>query len=169
MIFQFRALSDENDRFLRDYQLMYNATLKDFHDFICGDLSFDGESMASFFIADREWEKQQEFTLMDMAPDESMPDAPRPMDRVRIDEVIGDTGDRLIYTFDAFGDRSLFMEMVGVYKAEEGTEYPHTVLAEGAAPRQFDAGALAGEDSLFDEAMDEFCGFEGDDSYQDDF
>lgn len=168
MIYQFRALSDENDRFARDYQLMYDATLRDFHNFICADLGFDPESMASFFLSDRGWEKLREFTLFDMGGDFG-DEAPLTMDGVTLHEVIEDNGDRLIYTFDIFGDRSLYMEMTGVYKSEDGAAYPRTILSEGDAPDQFDADAATGADSIFDEAMDEFGGFEGDDSYQDEF
>lgn len=167
MIFQFRALSDENDKFLRDYRLMYNASLLDFHNFMCADLDFDPTAMASFFMSDRQWEKLREFTLADMGADETE-EAPRPMESVTLQEVIGDNGDRLIYTFDFFGDRSLYLEMIGTYQAEEGREYPCTVLAEGPAPYQFDAALTAGEDSIFDDAMSEFGGFEGDDSYDED-
>lgn len=168
MIYQFRALSDENDRFVRDYQLMYNTTLRDFHAFICDDLAFDPESMASFFLSDRHWDKLREFTLFDMG-DDAGEQAPQTMDGVTLHQIMDDNGDRLIYTFDIFGDRSLFMEMTGVYKSDENTEYPYILFAEGDAPGQFDVCAPAGSDSIFDEAMDEFGGFEGDDNYQDDF
>lgn len=168
MIYQFRALSDESDSFARDYQLMYDATLRDFHNHICADLGFDTEAMTSFFLSDRGWDKLREFTLYDMGgePDDQ---APLPMEGVTLHAIIEDNGDRLIYTFDIFGDRSLYMEMTGVYKSEEGIEYPRTLLSEGGAPDQFDAGAAAGNDSIFDEAMGEFGEFEGDDSYQDEF
>ncbi len=167
MIYQFRALSDENDHFARDYQLTHDATLHDFHNHICADLGFDPEAMASFFLSDREWGKLREFTLIDMGADFG-DQAPLTMDGVTLHEVIEDNGDRLIYTFDIFGDRSLYMEMTGVYKPEEGVAYPRTILSEGSAPDQFDVGAAAA-DSIFDEAMDEFGGFEGDDGYQDEF
>ncbi len=169
MIYQFRALSDENDHFARDYQLTHNATLHNFHDHICTDLGFDPEAMTSFFLSDRAWDKLREFTLVDMGGDFG-DEAPLTMAGVTLHEIIENNGDRLIYTFDIFGDRSLYMEMTGVYKSEEGAEYPRTILSEGSAPDQFDAdAATSDDDSIFDEAMDEFGGFEGDDSYQDEF
>ena len=65
MIFRFRMLSDENDRFVRDYEVQYDTTLLDFHRFILSSLEYE-ECMASFFTADDRWEKQREFTCMDM-------------------------------------------------------------------------------------------------------
>ena len=65
MVFRFRMLSDENDRFVRDYEVMYDMTLLDFHNFILSSLEYE-PCMASFFTADDRWEKKREFTLMDM-------------------------------------------------------------------------------------------------------
>jgi hypothetical protein len=170
MIYQFRALSDENDHFARDYQLMYNATLHDFHDHICADLKFDPESMASFFLSDRGWDKLREFTLQEMGDmgGDFGDMTPLTMAGVTLHEIIENNGDRLIYTFDFFGDRSLYMEMTGVYKSDEGVNYPCTILSNGHAPDQFDADAtITDNDSIFDDAMDEFGEFEGDDNYDD--
>ena len=55
MVFRFRMLSDENDRFVRDYEIMYDATLLDFHEFLLEALEYE-PCMASFFTADNRWE-----------------------------------------------------------------------------------------------------------------
>ena len=65
MVFRFRMLSDENDNFVRDYEVLYDTTLLDFHNFILRSLEYE-DCMASFFTADDRWEKQREFTFMDM-------------------------------------------------------------------------------------------------------
>ena len=44
-------LSDENDNFVRDYEVMYDTTLLDFHRFILQSLEYE-DCMASFFTAD---------------------------------------------------------------------------------------------------------------------
>ena len=51
MVFRFRMLSDENDNFVRDYEVPYDMTLLDFHNFILRSLEYE-ECMASFFTAD---------------------------------------------------------------------------------------------------------------------
>ena len=51
MVFRFRMLSDENDNFVRDYEVLYDTTLLEFHDFILRSLEYE-ECMASFFTAD---------------------------------------------------------------------------------------------------------------------
>ena len=56
MVFRFRMLSDENDNFVRDYEVPYDMTLLDFHNFILRSLEYE-ECMASFFTAARRWGK----------------------------------------------------------------------------------------------------------------
>ena len=38
VILKLRMLSDEDDCFLRDYEVPYELTLEELHDFICNDL-----------------------------------------------------------------------------------------------------------------------------------
>ena len=51
MVFRFRMLSDENDRFVRDYEVLYDMTLLEFHEFLLEALEYE-PCMASFFTAD---------------------------------------------------------------------------------------------------------------------
>ena len=61
MIFRFRMLSDENDNFVRDYEVPYDMTLLDFHRFLLESLEYE-ECMTSFFTADERWEKPGSWT-----------------------------------------------------------------------------------------------------------
>ena len=114
MVFRFRMLSDENDNFVRDYEAMYDMTLLDFHDFILQALE-DEPCMASVFTADDRWEKQREFTSVEM--DDGSGDAPAAMESVTLGQVIHNRRDRLIYLFDMFGDRAYYLELTGTFEA----------------------------------------------------
>ncbi len=168
MIFRFRMLSDENDRFVRDYEVQYDSTLFDFHQFILSSLEYE-DCMASFFTADDRWEKQREFTSMEMGDDgEEMPSS---MESVTLGQIIHNRRDRLIYLFDLFGDRAYYLELTGTYEAEKGASYPREIFAQAEAPDQYDPSKtrLDDEGSIFDDAMGEFSDFEGDDSYDDEY
>ena len=41
MVFKFRMLSDENDHFVRDYEVPYDMTLLGFHEFITRSLGYE--------------------------------------------------------------------------------------------------------------------------------
>lgn len=169
MVFRFRMLSDENDHFVRDYEVLYDMTLQDFHNFILQTLEYE-DCMASFFTADARWNKLREFTLMDMG--EGGPEAPVQMADVRLGQILHNNRDRLIYLFDMFGDRAYYLELTGAYEAESGAQYPREIYAQAEAPDQYDPSKNRDDDemdegSIFDEMMGDFKEFEGDDNYDD--
>ena len=169
MVFQFRMLSDENDHFVRDYEVMYDMNLLDFHRFILRSLGYE-PCMASFFTADDRWERGREFTVEDMGGGDSET-APLAMERVTLGQLIHNNRDRLIYLFDMFGDRAYFLELTGAYEMPKDGSYPREIYAQADAPDQYDPSktATAGEGSIFDEVMGEFNDFEGDDNYDDEY
>ena len=166
MVFRFRMLSDENDNFVRDYEVLYDTTLLEFYDFILRSLEYE-ECMASFFTADDRWEKLREFTRMDM--DDGAEDAPLAMEKVTLGQIIHNNRDRLIYLFDIFGDRAYFLELTGSFESKPGISYPREIYAQAEAPDQYDPSknVVSGEGSIFDDVMSEFSDFEGDDNYDD--
>ena len=167
-------LSDEDDRFVRCYEVPYDMSLLDFHEFICDDLGYDANHMASFYLSNANWEKIREFTLMDMGHDDMDEFSPVPMEEVILGQIIRNKRDRLIYLFDMFGDRSLFLELQEAKEQAPDTTYPCVTLSEGEAPEQFDVQTgrfdmleNGSEDSIFAEAMGDFTEFEGSDDYDD--
>lgn len=170
MVFRFRMLSDENDHFVRDYEVLYDTTLLEFHRFILQSLEYE-ECMASFYTADERWEKLREFTLMEMGDSEEA--GPETMESITLGQIIHRHRDRLIYLFDMFGDRAYYLELTGVYEAEEGAVYPREIYARAEAPDQYDPSKNPEDDedeeSAYAEIMDEFKDFQGDDNYDDEY
>ena len=168
MLLQFTMLSDENDRFIREYEIPYDLSLLDFHRFICSDLRYSPDNMSSFFTADDRWEKGREFTALDVGSDYSDfgMEAPLPMHEVTIGQVARRKRDRLIYVFDPLNDRALFLEVMGAREKSGGGYGSRVVSSEGEAPDPFEPGMVE-SGSIFDEAMDEFNDFEGNDYYDD--
>lgn len=168
MVFRFRMLSDENDRFVRDYEVLYDTSLLDFHRFILQSLEYE-ECMTSFFTADDRWEKLREFTLMEMG--DTPGEGPETMENVTLGQIIHHHRDRLIYLFDMFGDRAYYLELTGVCEADPEASYPREIYAVAEAPDQYDPSKnpVDDEESAFAEIMDEFKDFEGDDNYDDEY
>ena len=103
-------------------------TLLDFHRFLLESLEYE-ECMTSFFTADERWEKQREFTLMDMG--DGSAEGPEPMERVTLRQIIRNRRDRLIYLFDLFGDRAYYLELTGTFTADPGRARPARDLRRG--------------------------------------
>ena len=137
MIYRFRMLRDENDNFVRDFEVKATDTLLDLHEFIIKMLRYD-QCMASFFTADDRWERTQEYTYMDM--DGGMGDGgngmPLPMAMARLEEVLTHLHDRLIYVFDPFTQRAYYIELIEAKEPQKGMEYPRLQFAHAATPDQ---------------------------------
>lgn len=109
MIFNFRIVSEEVDNFKREIQIDADATFLDLRNAICDSVGYDKALLSSFFLCDRGWERNQEISLEDMGSDSSedvylMEDTP-------LSDFIEDEGQRLVWVFDYFTDRSFFIEM----------------------------------------------------------
>ncbi len=134
MVFKFRLLSHEIKDFVRDIEITANQTFFDFHKAIQDDLNYDSSQIASFFLTNKLWEKEKEFILFDMSdvPNVSM----IAMDRARLRDYIKDPKQRLIYVFDVFNERALFIELIDIQKEVRYSDYPAVVFSKGNAPQQ---------------------------------
>ncbi|MEE1099840.1 MAG: hypothetical protein UHY58_07950 [Alistipes sp.] len=168
IVFKFRMLSDENDHFVRDYDVLSDMTLYEFHEFIRNSLEYE-DNVVSFFQADDRWEKLREFTLMDMGLDGGDDNSPVAMTDVTLQQIMRHIGDRLIYQFDLFGNRAYYLELIEVERADPEFHYPRESFAHGATPDQYEAGLIEDEGSIFDEMMGSYSDFEGDDSMDDEY
>ncbi|MFI3281449.1 MAG: hypothetical protein R3Y44_05700 [Rikenellaceae bacterium] len=170
IVYKFRMLSDENDHFVRDYEVPATLTLLEFHDFIIETLEYE-PCITSFFTADAQWEKTGEFTTVDMGfePEEEGEDvvAPRPMATAVLCEILHYMHDRLIYNFDIFANRAYYLELVEAKEINNPDRYPRESFAHATAPDQYDPDSSVDDGSIFDEMMGDFDDFDGDDAYDD--
>ncbi|HCC71012.1 MAG TPA: hypothetical protein DEQ09_07675 [Bacteroidales bacterium] len=130
MIYKFVVISSEEESFLREFELDENNTLLDFHNILQEELEFDKSQMASFFTTTKKWEKEEEFTLFEMGANTT------PMDEVIIDEIVIEDNQKLLYVFDMFNERTLFIECTGTTNAVDGRTYPVCTRSQGKPPHQ---------------------------------
>ncbi len=166
IILRLRMFSDEDDCFLRDYEIPSDRTLSDLYDLIVDDLRYRKEGPVSFFTADEAWNKLREFAAERTASDSGR--QPDTMHDTRLSDVIRRLGDRLVYRFDPLSERAYYLETIEALQPQPGERYPRVMFSNGEAPDQFDPEKPTGNRSIFDEAMDDFSEFAGNDSYGDD-
>lgn len=130
MVYKFVLLSDEDESFVREFEFLDSHTLMDFHNMIQEELEYDKSQMASFFLATDSWEKEEEFTLFDMGTGSST------MESAILDEIIFKKNQKLLYVFDFFNDRALFVEYTGEAKENEDKDYPLCTNSKGIPPKQ---------------------------------
>ena len=137
MVYRFVVLTDEDDTFVREFEFLDSHTLLDFHNTIQEELEFDKSQIASFYMATETWEKEEEFTLFDMGAGSST------MENAVLEDVIFRKNQKLLYVFDFFNDRALFVEYVGETKEDENMEYPICTNSKGLPPKQVSFGGVA--------------------------
>ena len=65
-IFRIRAILDDSEDIIRDFEIEANSSLGDLHNFINKSFGFDGSEMASFYVSNDEWHQGQEIALFDI-------------------------------------------------------------------------------------------------------
>ncbi len=166
LLYKFRMLSDENDHFVRDYEVSENLTLLELHNFIIESLEYE-PCIASFYTADDKWERTAEFTAEDMGFGEESTIPTMPMEGVQLSQILTHLHDRLIYLFDIFGNRAYYMELVEATQTKETQPSAREVFAHATPPDQYDPSENVEDGSIFDEMMGDFGEFDGDDGYDD--
>jgi len=130
MVYKFVVLSDEDESFVREFEFLDTHTLLDFHNILQEELEFDKSQMASFYLTTDNWEKEEEFTLFDMGTGSST------MEMAVLEEIIFKKNQKLLYVFDFFNERGLFVEYTGELQEIDDREYPICTNSKGIPPKQ---------------------------------
>ncbi|HQO85349.1 MAG TPA: hypothetical protein PLC30_06465 [Bacteroidales bacterium] len=171
MVYRFVVLSDEDETFVMEFEFLDSQNLLDFHNILQDELEFDRSQMASFFMATESWEKEEEFTLFDIGGGSST------MENAVLEEIIFRKNQKLLYVFDFFNDRALYIEYVGEFKEEDDKEYPVCITSKGLPPKQVTFGGVSrkkynnlvvtddddDDDVVDEEVVDDDIFFSGDD------
>lgn len=133
MIFKFTILSDEVEDFIRIIEIDSEATFFDLHDAILDSAGYEKNQLTSFFLCSDDWEKEQEVTLIEMESSSEYDNLV--MEDTRLDELLDDEKQKLLYVFDMISDRAFFMELTEMIPGKD-LEKPVVTTKTGKAPQQ---------------------------------
>ena len=174
-IYKFRMLTDTNDEFIRDFEILGNQTFLDFHRIIQENVNLGSEELASFHICDQKWRKMKEITLLDMkfemedeVKDKEYIEEQFTMKDSKIKDFIAEPHQRLVYEYDFLDMKTFFIELLGVWKQKEDAPYPicsfskgklasppaPPVIEEEGDPEALKEQLLADFDELLDDTFD---------------
>lgn len=168
MIFRFIMLSDEQDDFRREFKIDAEASFLDLHNVITKSVKYDPKEMASFFMCEEDWSKNEEITLVEM--DTSSEVDSYIMGTTKLSDFLEEEKQKLMYVFDYMSERAFFMELREIIYGEDIDEAQIT-KSVGNAPQQlldFDeefitkAAPIVASTTLLDDD------FYGDDGYNED-
>ena len=133
MIYRFTIISDEVDDFVREIQIDPEATFFDLHEAILKAANYTNDQMTSFFICDDDWEKEKEITLEEMDNNPEMDSWI--MKETRLNELIEDGKQKLLYVFDYMTERCFFIELSEIITGKE-IKGAKCTKKSGEAPKQ---------------------------------
>ena len=159
MVYKFTILSDEVDNFVREIAIDPEATFFDLHNTILDSVNYEKNQMTSFFICSDDWEKGQEVTLVEMESTSEYDNLV--MDSTKLEDLLTDENQKLLYVFDMISDRVFFIELTEIIPRKI-QEKPVCVLLEGNPPVQIMAeeALVVAPKAILDE------NFYGDEDYE---
>ena len=160
MVLKFRLISNEQDDFVRDFEILADQTFFHLHMAIQENLHFDKSQIASFFICSENWEKEQEISLFELSEEESA--RVITMENALIRNHIREVHDKMIYVFDVFNERLLFAELVEIKTQDPSVKYPVCTHEQGSAPQQILMDQLFGSPNFAEGAIMDDASFSDD-------
>lgn len=133
MVFKFTLLSDEVDQFVRVISIDSEATFFDLHTAILDSVNYEKNLMTTFFICSDNWEKGQEVTLIEMESSSEYDNLV--MEDTKLEDLLPDEKQKLLYVFDMMADRAFFMELTEIIPGIRMSK-AECVSSKGIAPQQ---------------------------------
>lgn len=138
MIYKFKVLSDEDDKFFMDIEIRSDQTFYDLHELIQDELEYDSSHLATFFIANHNWQKKQEIPLLQIKKGAAKKTSVEiTMDKAVLSTYMKDAHQKLIYLFDFINDRSFYIELMETKSEALNRYYPICIDFGGEVPAQF--------------------------------
>lgn len=138
MVITLRFLSGDDEEFYRDFKVRTRNTFEELHNAIQKELEFEPGQLVSFYLCDNDWNKEIEFTEMDMGEDLGSGLPTYLMRETEIGNFLKRSKQRLLYVYDIITEKALFGEVSAIDKADEDLKYPFCAGGEGDSPEQFD-------------------------------
>ncbi len=112
MVYRFKITSIEKTDFARVLEIDGGKTFADLHCCIQNCCHYSSDQLASFFVASDKCGKQIEISQIDYGKNGSQF---QNMGKTKLHDILSDIGQRMLYVFDFFNDRSFYIELTDIY------------------------------------------------------
>lgn len=149
MVFRFNVLSDKVENFALHIDADEKNTFFELHEVIQNECKYDPSQLATFFLADEEWDKGLEIKMF--GNNSSDKNTTLTMKDTILGDYLKMKEDKFIYVFDVIGQKSLYLELNEIFM-EDKLNTPVVTYNRGIAPVQSptnrnDTDLLANEDA----------------------
>ena len=149
MVFRFNVLSDKIENFALHIDADEKNTFFELHEVIQNECKYDPSQLATFFLADEEWDKGLEIKMF--GNNSPGMNATLTMKDTILGDYLKVKEDKFIYVFDVINQKSLYIELNEIVM-EDQLNNPVITYNRGTAPAQSptnrpDTDLLANEDA----------------------
>jgi len=135
MLFKLRINSDIVEKFVLHIDADANNTFYQLHESIQEECNYDPSQLATFFVADEEWDKSLEIKMFETDSTHPLSADGLVMKKTRLGELLKEVEDKLIYVFDIYNQKSLYIELSEIEMGKT-INAPVITLSKGIAPVQ---------------------------------
>ena len=158
MVFKFRIISDKIENFVLHIDADAKNTFFDLHEAIQDECKYDPSQLATFYLADEEWDKGQEIAMF--TSQSSKKANTLSMKNSILGDHLKEKEEKLIYIFDVLNQKSLYIELNEIVM-EKKLNMPVVTLNRGMIPAQssinrYDTDLLVNEDSELQNVFTDF-------------
>lgn len=174
-IFKLQIVPDYSSNFSIEVEVRADQTFRELHDFLVKTLMLKGDELASFYVADENWEKFEEITLLDMSgsEDENLDDSDDThtiylMNNTNVGTFVTDVNQNLLYEYDFLQLHTFFIEVVDAKTADKKLTYPRLANQKGQLTIQNRVQVEKDPEKLRESLLNEFNSLMKDDFDDDD-
>jgi hypothetical protein len=142
-LYRFTAFSKESEDFEMQIVAHENILFSEMHQAIQVALEYDPLQMASFFLSNDDWDKEQEIALISMDEKSEI----LLMDETKLGDKIDQEGQKIIYLYDFFSERSFYIHVDAI---DESNTKDFSINVKGEIPIQINIDS-EGIDSLMND------------------
>ncbi|MEI6139350.1 MAG: hypothetical protein WCP85_08805 [Mariniphaga sp.] len=158
MVFKFRIISDKIENFVLHIDADAKNTFFELHEAIQDECKYDPSQLATFYLADEEWDKGFEIAMFESYSSKKQNSLS--MKKSVIGDYLKEKEDKLIYIFDVLNQKSLYIELSEIVM-EKKLNTPVVTLNRGMVPVQsstnrYDTDLLVNEDSELQNVFTDF-------------
>ena len=124
-IYRIRAILDDSEDIIRDFEIEANSSLNDLHDYINKSFGFNGTELACFYKSNSKWEQGEELPLIDLDEENQS------LAKILINEILTDSLKQLIYVYDFFKLWTFYIQVVEEVEIVENQNYPRLIFSHG--------------------------------------
>ena len=158
MVFKFRIISDKIENFVLHIDADAKNSFFDLHEAIQDECKYDPSQLATFYLADEEWDRGLEIAMFPSYS--SKKTNALSMKNTILGDYLKEKDDKLIYIFDVLNQKSLYIELNEIVM-EKKLNMPVVTLNRGMVPVQslanrYDTDLLVADDSEFQNVFTDF-------------